>query len=64
MGADDVPETIPLRLLGLPGPSIPSREAITSAFRRRVLEVHPDVQLAYDHPVLQAAAGAALEAPF
>ena len=45
----NVPETVPLRLLGLM-PPIPSREVITSAFRRRVLQVHPDLQLAFDHP--------------
>lgn len=52
---DDVPETIPLRILGLV-PPVPNREAIVAAFRRRALEVHPDLQLAYDHPVLQAGA--------
>jgi hypothetical protein len=53
--ADDVPETIPLRILGLV-PPVPTRAAIVSAFRRRVLEVHPDLQLAFDYPVLQDAA--------
>lgn len=53
--APEVPETIPLRILGLARP-IPSRETITSAFRRRVIEVHPDLRHAYDHPELQQAA--------
>lgn len=53
----DVPETIPLRILGLV-PPMPTREAIVSAFRRRAIEVHPDLQLAYDHPALQTAAEA------
>ena len=57
--AVDVPETIPLRILGLPSP-IPSREVITSAFRRRVMEVHPDLQFAVDHPELRQGAEAAL----
>ena len=56
-GVKDVPETIPLRILGLV-PPMPARDTIVSAFRRRVLEVHPDLQLAYDHPVLQAGAEA------
>lgn len=55
----EVPETIPLRILGLP-PSMPAREVIVSAFRRRAIEVHPDLQLAYDHPQMQNAAEAAL----
>jgi hypothetical protein len=53
--APEVPETIPLRILGLVG-RIPTRESIISAFRRRVIEVHPDLQLAYDHPEIQQAA--------
>jgi hypothetical protein len=56
-GIIEVPETIPLRILGLV-PPVPARQTIVSAFRRRVLEVHPDLQLAYDHPVLQAGAEA------
>jgi hypothetical protein len=40
--------------------AIPQRAAIASAFRRRAMEVHPDLQLAYDHPVLQQAAEDAL----
>ena len=55
MTTADVPETIPLRILGLT-PPVPNRQTIVSAFRRRVLEVHPDLQLAYDHPVIQEAA--------
>lgn len=57
--APDVPETIPLRLLGLT-PPIPNRQTIVSAFRRRVIERHPDMQLAYDHPAIQEAAADAL----
>jgi hypothetical protein len=53
--AADVPETIPLRILGL-APPVPCRETIVSAFRRRGLEAHPDLQWAYDNPVLQDAA--------
>jgi hypothetical protein len=55
----DVPETIPLRVWGLQ-PPVPVRAAIISAFRRPVIEVHPDLRLAYDHPQLQDAAEAAL----
>jgi hypothetical protein len=59
--APEVPASVPLRVLGLPGSSsVPGRDAIMSAFRRRCLEVHPDLQLAYDHPQLQAGAEAAL----
>lgn len=61
-GVADVPETIPLRILGL-RPPVPNREAIVSAFRRRVIEVHPDLQLAYDHPVLQGGAEAVEDRP-
>lgn len=58
--APEVPESVPLRILGLPVGSVPSRDVIMSAFRRRVVESHPDVQFAYDHQVLQDGAQAAL----
>jgi hypothetical protein len=58
-GVVEVPETIPLKILGL-SPPVPPRAAIVSAFRQRAMEVHPDLQFAYDHPVMQPAADAAL----
>jgi hypothetical protein len=61
LGMPDVPETVPLKVLGLKAP-MPDRAAIQTAFRRRVIEVHPDLQLAYDHPVLQPGADDALGA--
>jgi hypothetical protein len=60
-GVLEVPDTIPLKVLGLMAP-MPSRAAIQTAFRRRAIEVHPDLQLAYDHPVLQPGADDALGA--
>lgn len=62
LGFEEVPETIPLRILGLV-PPVPSRQAIVSAFRRRAIEVHPDLQLAYDNPVLQAGAEGLITRP-
>jgi hypothetical protein len=60
LSALDVPETIPLKVLGLT-PPVPARAVIVSAFRRRVVAAHPDLQHAFDNPVLQDAANSALE---
>jgi hypothetical protein len=61
-GIRDVPDTVPLRILGL-SPPVPSREVIVSAFRKRAIEVHPDLQLAYDNPAIQDAAEAVESRP-
>lgn len=54
------PATVPLRLLGFPPDApLPSRNAIRSMFRARVLEVHPDTRAAFDYPELREAAAAA-----
>ena len=51
------PETVPLRILGLESLSV-GRKAVQSAFRARVIAVHPDLSYAFDNPAMREAAQA------
>lgn len=55
------PDTVPLRILGLPVMSASAAE-VRSAFRARLLAVHPDVAAYPGTPWLQAAADARAQA--